>query len=269
LHDGHSLAPLVGALRPVLKRMLRDRFTEELEEELLSDFVVSSAQPSGRRQLERMLSLPDETRLRGAVSRRLRQLWTERLPHWNLLRTLRGHVRAALSGSPPAQAQVMPARLQDEFGEWQAEAVAAAARVLVQQQPGLASAPNDVAALLFRQFGPGSESPLEGEGVSEVPTDAPTPDEYYQRFVEAPRHAEALRLEMGPELFDVLALRLRGAGFQEISEKFGHPRANWAHRRFEHAEEIFRRYLFAHGITYRSGLAVGRKVARAYGTGRT
>lgn len=268
LHDGQSLAPLVRALRPVLERMLRRQHTRELEEELLSDFVVSSAMPAGRRQLERMLALHSEAQLRAAVSRRLRQLWSERLPHWNLLRTLRGHVRTALSGPPPAQLPVMPARLQDDFGDWQADAVAAAAHVLVQQQPALASAPNDVADQLFRQFGPGNES-LEDEGVPDVPTDLPAPDEYYQRFVEAPRHAEALRLEMGPELFDVFALRMRGAGFQEISEKFGHVRANWAHRQYERAEEIFARYLRAHGITYRSGLAVSRKVARAYVTGRT
>lgn len=262
LRDGRSLAPLVNALRPILGRLLGEYATPDLEEELLSDFVMGVSTAAGERQMERMLALPDD-QLKSAVRRRLLQLWTERIPHWNLLRTLRSHVRTALA-QPSGASTPVPARLQDDAGDWQAEAVAAAAHALVRQQPALAGEPNKVADLLFRQHGPGRHASLDDEGVSEVAGDVLAPDDFYQRYVEAPRHVRVLRAEMGEELFGVFSLRMKGLGLLQISQLFGHRHAAWAYGRYERAGEIFRRYLFSQGISYRSGLAVGRKAARAF-----
>jgi hypothetical protein len=170
----------------------------------------------------------------------------------------------ALAQPPPPGAPRLPTRLQDPAGEWMAGAVATAAHALVAQRPELAGVPNDVAGELFRMYGPGQDAPLDAQACTAVPSSGLTPEGIYDLYVEAPRLVRRLSDELGPELFAVLSLRLKGLGLRDIARRLGHPHAAWAHRKLELALEQFHRFLRRHGLSHRMGLAMGRKAASGF-----
>jgi hypothetical protein len=264
LRDGEALRPAIRLLTPVARRVLGGRGTPAEAEGLLSDFVSATVGEPGRWALDSLLALPD-AQLAGAVRNRLHQLWVERMPHWNLLRTLRGHVRVALAQPPPPGSPRLPNRLQGEDGAWISGAVAAAAHALVAQRPALGKAPNQVADALFRMYGPGQETPLN-EQAATLRADSLDPEEIYALYVEAPKLVRQLSQEMGPELFVVFSLRMKGLGLKAIAQRLGHPHAAWAHRKLDEAVHLFEQFLRRHGLSHRMGLAMGRKAAMAFNT---
>lgn len=264
LRDGKALRPAIRLLTPMARRVLGGRGTPAEAEGLVSDFVSATVGEPGRRALDSLLALPD-AQLAGAVRNRFNQLWVERMPHWNLLRTLRGHVRVALAQPPPPGSPRLPSRLQGEDGAWISGAVAAAAHALVTQRPALGKAPNQVADELFLMYGPGQEAPLDEQGAT-LRADSLDPEEIYALYVEAPRLVAQLSREMGQERFVVFSLRMKGLGLKAIAQRLGHPHAAWAHRKLEEAVACFELFLRRHGLGHRMGLAMGRKAAMAFTT---
>jgi len=186
LQAGQSLDPLQRALRPLARRLVGPLGSDDDVETLVSDFTTATVGDAGQRQLAALLSLPDG-QLPAAARRWLLQLNAQRLPHWNLLRTPRRHVRTALGELHLADSNGSPARLQTPDGDWNYPAVRAAMARLLKANRALARDPNRVAEELFRQHGPRAELPLEAPEAAIVPADGMNPEERYHLFVDADR----------------------------------------------------------------------------------
>ncbi len=264
LQAAQSLEPIQQALRPLAQRVLGTNGSEDDVETLVSDFTTATVGEAGQRQLAALLALPDG-QLPAATRRWLRQLNAERLPHWNLLRTLRRHVRKALTELDRADNGGTPTRLQTPDGDWSYPAVRSAAARLVRAQPALAKDPNRVAEELFRQHGPHATLPLEAPEAALVPASGMDPEERYHLFVDAERMMRDLAHAMGDDVFAVYALRMKGLGFEEIGKRLNRA-PSWAHGRFARASSILIAFRNHHGISARTALAVSRKAARKFTT---
>jgi len=260
LRDNSSYAQFERGLRPRVRALLGSRTSPPAEDQLLSDFAIACVRDD-LRPLKVLLSLPDE-QLIPAVRRRLRQLRVEAIPHWNLLRTLRAHVRRAVKDEVPAGEEQTPIRLQDDTGDWSYQAVQKATWVAIRSDRALVKRPNVIADGLFRRFGPQAETGTDDLETQLVPDEGLAPDDRYHLYVEAQALMEQLRRELGPEAFAVFALRVKGLGLEEIGQQLGHG-TTWAHQRFQEALGIVESFKRNHGLADRTVLAVARKAARA------
>jgi hypothetical protein len=262
LQARQSLGPLQAALRPMARRLVGTRGSEDDVETLVSDFTTATVGEAGQRQLAALLALPDG-QLPAAARRWLRQLNAERLPHWNLLRTLRRHVRKALGELHHADLNSSPTRLQTPGGDWNYPAVRDATARLSKANPALAKDANRLAEELFRQHGPHAELPLEAPEASLAPAAGMDPEERYHLFVEAERLMRELARDMGDDAFVVYALRMKGLGFVEIGSRMKRS-TSWAHGRYVEATMALLALSDRHGLSARSALAVSRKAARRF-----
>lgn len=246
-------------LRPLARALLGRRTSRPAEDQLLSDFALACVRDD-RRPLGELLGL-DDPELLLAVRRRLRQARVEALPHWNLLRTLRAHVRRAVRDELPLGAERTPARLQDDTGDWSFQAVREATWVALRADPSLARRPTAIADELFRRYGPQPEAGSDSPETQLVPDAGLPPDERYHLYVEARALMHSLQLEMGPDVFAVFALRVKGLGLADIGRQLGRS-TTWAHERFQQALQVAESFKRRRGLADRTVLAVARKAAR-------
>jgi len=260
LRDDLSYAVFERAIRPRVRALLGSRTSPAAEDQLLSDFAISCA-GDGLGPLQILLALPDE-KILAAVRRRLRQLRVEGIPHWNLLRTLRAHVRRAVKDELPQGEEETPGRLQDDTGDWSYQSVRKATWGGIRANPALVKRPNVIADELFRRFGPQAETGTDDPETQLVPDEGLAPEDRYHLYVEAQELMKELRREMGPDAFAVFALRVKGLGLEAVGQQLGHG-TTWAHQRFQEALKFVESFKRNHGLADRTVLAVARKAARS------